>query len=318
MAGRVKAERGEAPPVVRASVSDRIADRRRRLPGALPETVAYLLLTVWATLALVPVYWMVVSAFKAQTENLAVPPQWIPHPIVQDNFLVLFRNAYIGLWFFNSLSVSIAVTALQLLFNSMAGYSFAKLQFPGKTLIFWGMLSMLMVPGLVTLIPLFILGSELKLLDTYWILIVPHAASIWGIFLIKQFMQTLPSELFDAARIDGCSEPGIYRRIALPLSWPALAVLGIFTFVGEWNSFFWWLLFTNSDAQPAGWPDLLPLREPDRLGSDHGRHGHRGPAGHRGLLRLPALLPARPHHRGPEGLTASGPGGRPGSSRPAT
>jgi multiple sugar transport system permease protein len=242
------AGRAEAQPVERATVSEATAGRRRRLTDVLPQAVAYLFLTAWAVLALVPVYWMVVSAFKAQTENLAVPPQWIPNPVVLDSFRVLFSNAYIGRWFSNSLGVSVAVTALQLLFNSMAGYSFAKLAFPGKTLVFWGMLSMLMVPGLVTLIPLFILGSQLKVLDTYWILIVPQAASIWGIFLIKQFMQTLPSELFDAARIDGCSEPGIYWRIALPLSWPALAVLGIFTFVGEWNSFFWWLLFTNSQA----------------------------------------------------------------------
>jgi len=242
------AGRAEAQPIDRTTVSERAAGRRRRVRDVLPQAIAYLFLTAWAVLALVPVYWMVVSAFKAQTENLAVPPQWIPSPAVLDNFRILFRNAYIGRWFSNSLGVSVAVTVLQLLFNSMAGYSFAKLAFPGKTLVFWGMLSMLMVPGLVTLIPLFILGSQLKVLDTYWILIVPQAASIWGIFLIKQFMQTLPSELFDAARIDGCSEPGIYWRIALPLSWPALAVLGIFTFVGEWNSFFWWLLFTNSQA----------------------------------------------------------------------
>jgi multiple sugar transport system permease protein len=239
--------RAAAPPIGQRAARGRGVALRRGL-GLLPQTVAYLFLTAWAVLALVPVYWMLVSALKAQTENLAVPPQWIPNPVVLDNFRVLFGNAYIGRWFVNSLGVAVAVTALQLLFNSMAGYSFARLPFPGRELIFWGMLAMLMVPGLVTLIPLFILGSELKLLDSYAILIAPHAASIWGIFLIKQFMQTLPSELFDAARIDGSSEPGIYWRIALPLSWPALAVLGIFTFVGEWNSFFWWLLFTNSQT----------------------------------------------------------------------
>jgi multiple sugar transport system permease protein len=241
------AGRAGARPIGQGASRGKAVALRRPL-GLLPQATAYLFLTAWAVLALVPVYWMVVSALKAQSENLAVPPQWIPSPAVLDNFRILFRNAYIGRWSLNSLGVSIAVTALQLLFNSMAGYSFARLPFPGKTLVFWGMLSMLMVPGLVTLIPLFILGSELKVLDTYWILIVPHAASIWGIFLIKQFMQTLPGELFDAARIDGCSEPGIYWRIALPLSWPAMAVLGIFTFVGEWNSFFWWLLFTNSQT----------------------------------------------------------------------
>src|SRR5690349_9685524 len=168
--------RAAAPPIGERAARGRRAALRRPL-GLLPQAIAYLFLTAWAVLALVPVYWMVVSALKAQSENLAVPPQWIPSPAVLDNFQVLFRNAYIGRWSLNSLGVSIAVTALQLLFNSMAGYSFARLPFPGKTLLFWGMLSMLMVPGLVTLIPLFILGSQLKVLDTYWILIVPHAAS---------------------------------------------------------------------------------------------------------------------------------------------
>jgi multiple sugar transport system permease protein len=220
----------------------------RRLPDAALQGGAYLLLTAWALLAVVPVYWMVASAFKAQTDNLTVPPQWIPDPVVLDNFRALFRNAYIGRWFVNSLVVAVAITALQLLFNSMAGYAFAKLRFPGRMAIFWGLMATLMVPGLVTLIPLFIMFSNFKLLDTYWVLVLPHAVSIWGIFLMKQFMQTLPSSLFDAARIDACSEFGIYWKIVLPLAKPGLAVLAIFTFVAEWNSFFWWLLFTNSQA----------------------------------------------------------------------
>jgi multiple sugar transport system permease protein len=221
---------------------------RTRLPGLIAQGLAYAILTGWGLLALVPVYWMVVSAFKTQTENLTVPPQWIPDPVVLDNFRVLLANAYIARWFLNSLGVALAITFTQLFFNALAGYAFAKLSFPGRHLIFWAFLSMLMIPPIVTLIPLFIMVSNLKLLDTYWILIVPAMASVWGIFLMKQFMQTLPSSLFDAARIDACSEFGIFLKIAVPLARPALAVLGIFTFVGEWNSFFWWLLFTTSQA----------------------------------------------------------------------
>jgi len=212
------------------------------------QTGAYLLLTGWAVLALVPVYWMVVSAFKTQTDNLSVPPQWIPSPAVLDNFRTLFRNPYVGRWIVNSLFVAVAITALQLLFNSMAGYAFAKLRFPGRMAVFWMLMATLMVPGLVVLIPLFIMFSNFKMLDTYWVLILPQAVSIWGIFLMKQFMQTLPSTLFDAARIDACGEFGIYWKVVLPLAKPGLAVLAIFTFVAEWNSFFWWLLFTNSQS----------------------------------------------------------------------
>ncbi len=242
------AKQAEIRTVGTAVASPAAGELRRNLPGIIAQGVAYVFLTLWAVLAIVPVYWMAVSAFKTQTMNLTVPPQWIPDPVVLDNFNVLFRNAYISRWFLNSLVVAIAITALQLTLNSMAGYSFAKVNFPGRTVIFWTLLSMLMVPGLVTLIPLFILFSNLKVLDTYAVLIIPGAASIWGIFLMKQFMSTLPSSLFDAARIDACTELGIFWQIVLPLAKPALAVLGIFTFVGEWNSFFWWLLFTNSQA----------------------------------------------------------------------
>ena len=219
---------------------------RSRLPGLAAQAVAYVILAAWALISLVPVYWMVSSAFKTQAENVTIPPQWIPNPPVLDNFIRIMSNAYFGRWFLNSLVVAAVITAAQLVLNSMAGYSFAKMRYPGRMLIFWVLLSMLMVPGLVTLIPLFVLATQFKLQDTYWILIVPHMASIWGVFLMKQFMQTLPSSLFDAARIDATTEWGIYWKIVVPLARPALAVLGIFTFVGEWNSFFWWLLFTNS------------------------------------------------------------------------
>jgi multiple sugar transport system permease protein len=217
-----------------------------RAIGLIGVVAAYLVLTTWAVLSLVPVYWMFVTAFETQENIISVPPHWFPSPITFENFELLFTNSYMPRWFFNSLFVSSVTTIGEVIFCTMAGYAFAKLRFPGRIIIFWILLSMLMVPGIVTLIPLFIFAGDVGWLDTYAILIVPGLSSIWGIFLVKQFIQTLPSTLIDAARIDACSEFGVYRKVILPLSKPAVAVLGIFYFIGSWNDFFWWLLMTSS------------------------------------------------------------------------
>jgi multiple sugar transport system permease protein len=128
----------------------------------------------------------------------------------------------------------------------MAGYAFAKKEFPGKTLIFWSLLSTMMIPGMVLLVPLFLLVSRMGLINNFGGLILPGLVGAFGVFLMKQFIQTLPTELIDAARIDGAGEMGVYARVILPLSKPALAVLGIFSFMGAWNDFLWPLLITQS------------------------------------------------------------------------
>ncbi|MBC5804885.1 MAG: carbohydrate ABC transporter permease [Candidatus Eremiobacter antarcticus] len=215
-------------------------ERRARHAGA---TVA---LVAWAALSVFPLYWMLLTAFSPQADTVAFPPHFFPRRLTLDNFAWLFSHAAIGRWFVNSLAVAASVTAGSLLINAMAGYAFAKMRFPHRELVFWMLLSLLMVPEIVMLIPLYVVVNDLWLSDTFFVLIVPFLASVWGIFLIKQFLQTLPDALLEAARIDGASEWLIFRKIVLPLAKPVLGALGTFTFVGQWNSLLWWLLFTSS------------------------------------------------------------------------
>lgn len=203
-------------------------------------------LVTWAAVSLFPLYWMILAAVSPPADTAMFPPRWLPSHLSADNFRWLFGHVAVARWFTNSLFVAVTVTAGSLLVNSMAGYAFAKLRFPGRESLFWLLLSMMMVPEIVTLIPLYVVADDLWLSDTYVILIVPFLASVWGIFLMKQFIQTLPSALLDSARVDGASELRIYWSIVLPLARPVLGALAIFTFVGQWNSLLWWLLFTSS------------------------------------------------------------------------
>ena len=207
---------------------------------------AYVILTLWALWALLPLFWMFTTSLKEVRAALKIPPEWIPsHPTLV-NYQVLFARAPALRWMFNSAVVAAAHTASMLLFCSMAGYAFAKKEFPGKTLMFWSLLSTMMIPGMVLLVPLFLLVSRMGLINNFGGLILPGLVGAFGVFLMKQAIQTLPTELLDAARIDGASEIGVYSRVVLPLSKPALAVLGIFSFMGAWNDFLWPLLITQS------------------------------------------------------------------------
>ncbi len=204
------------------------------------------LLAGWALVSLFPLYWMLLTALSPQADTTMFPPRWLPQHLTFENFRWLFSHIAMGRWFFNSLLVASAVTAGSLLINTLAGYAFAKLRFPAREQLFWLLLSLMMVPEIVTLIPLYVVVNDLWLSDSYFILIAPFLASVWGIFLIKQFLQTLPSALLDSARVDGAGEWTIFYRIVLPLAKPVLGALAIFTFVSQWNSLLWWLLFTSS------------------------------------------------------------------------
>lgn len=150
------------------------------------------------------------------------------------------------LWFENTLFVSAMVTLLSVLLNAMAGYAFAKIPFPGREVVFWTILATIMIPGQVTIIPLFLIFTRvLPLGDSLWAVILPSVAAPVGIFLMRQYMKGLPTALEEAARIDGCSEPGIFVRVILPLSKPILSVWAVFTFIGAWKSFLWPLIVTN-------------------------------------------------------------------------
>lgn len=210
--------------------------------------VYLILLLVSAMAAVIPLYWMVVTALQQPTLTVTFPPEWFPKNPTLFNFQRFLQRPYVWRWTLNSVIVATTVTVAQLLVCVMAGYSFAKKEFPGRDLFFWMYVGSMMVPSQVTLVPLYITMSKLGFINTYKGLILPAVAGPFGVFLMKQFMSSLPTELIEAAKIDGCSEWGTFTKIILPLSKPGLAVLGIFTFVGQWNEFTWPLIITNSAA----------------------------------------------------------------------
>jgi multiple sugar transport system permease protein len=214
--------------------------------------VAYVVLTSWAVVSLFPLYWMVTTALKPPSTVMSLPPDWIPQSISLDNFREAFANMPVTRWTVNSLIMALTVTAFQLLFASMAGYGFAKKSFPGRELLFWLYVSSMMIPSFAMIVPLFTFMTKLGLVNSYLGLIAPGLSAPFGVFLMRQFIQTLPTELIEAATIDGCSEIGVFRQIILPLAKPGLAVLGIFVFMGQWNAFLWPLIVISSS-------EMMPL-----------------------------------------------------------
>lgn len=199
-----------------------------------------IILGLGSILMIGPFYWTLVTSFKSREEILLFPPSWWPQEPTIQNWL--FEDMRIGNFpdfFRNSLFITITVTALVLLTSALAGYIFAKHEFIGRDALFLAVLSMLVIPFNISIIPLYDLIVDISWNNTYWALIIPSAFSPFGIFLMRQFMHTIPNELIDAARIDGASEFGIFFRIILPLSTAALAALGIFTFITQWDDFLW-------------------------------------------------------------------------------
>lgn len=194
-----------------------------------------------------PFLWVVSQSFMSNTEIFDIPPRLIPrHPTLENYHAVFTRqDLQLGRWFINSVAVSSTVTILVLAVASTAAYAFARLRFPGRDIIFYAALATMMIPGQVTLIPIFLLMRDLKFLDTYHALIWPAGASVFGVFLLRQSFLTIPTELEEAAVLDGASRFGVYRHVVLPLSSSALVALGIFTFLGSWNDLFWPLIVLN-------------------------------------------------------------------------
>ena len=195
-----------------------------------------------AIVALFPLYWLVTTALTPSSAAIRVPPSLIPAEPTLENFARLFTQAPVVAWALNSLVIATAIMAGHVVFDSMAGYAFAKKRFPGKNLLFVLIVSSLMIPVHVTLVPRFILVSEIGLVNNPLGVILPSIADVFGIFLMRQFISSLPSELEDAARIDGASEWQVFWRVVMPLSRPAVATVAIFSFVGAWNAFLWPLI----------------------------------------------------------------------------
>ncbi|MEU8829883.1 carbohydrate ABC transporter permease [Streptomyces sp900116325] len=242
--------------------------KRTRKPKRL---LIYVLLAVGLLIMSAPFLWMALSAFKTSSELSASPPVWIPTEWTLDNFRELLDKLDLPLYFMNSVIVAVLVTVSNLVFCSMLGYALAKLNFVGRNKIFGLVLGALMVPGNLMLLPLFVLMSRLQLIDSYAGLVLPFAAGAFGVFLMRQFMQSIPDELLEAARMDGAGEWYIFWRIVMPLVKPALATLSIFTFLGSWNNFVWPLIATN-DPDKYTLPVALATfaTDPNKAGGSNG------------------------------------------------
>jgi multiple sugar transport system permease protein len=212
------------------------------------NTFLYTFLIIGAVITLFPFVWMFLSTFKTEAEILSVPPTLLPTSIKTDNYVYIWNSLGIfPRFFFNSVFVTFSVVLLNLFFDSLAAFAFAKLKFPGRETLFSIFLATMLVPGQVLLIELFKVIQTLGWINSYQALIIPSSTSAFGIFLLWQYMKSLPDEFLEAARMDGASDFGIFWWIYMPLSAPAMAVLAIFTFIGTWNDFLWPLIVTNSD-----------------------------------------------------------------------
>ncbi|MFF7363494.1 ABC transporter permease subunit [Streptomyces sp. NPDC008125] len=241
-------------------------------PGFRPgRALVLVLLSVGLLVMSAPFLWMALSSFKTTSDLSASPPVWIPSTWTLDNFRELLDKLDLPLYFMNSVIVAVLVTVCNLVFCSMLGYALAKLKFAGQNKIFGLVLGALMVPGNLMLLPLFVLMSKLGLIDSYAGLVLPFAAGAFGVFLMRQFMQSIPDELLEAARMDGAGEWYIFWRIVMPLVKPALATLSIFTFLGSWNNFVWPLIATN-DPDKYTLPVALATfaTDPNKAGGSNG------------------------------------------------
>ncbi|PSN19503.1 sugar ABC transporter permease [filamentous cyanobacterium CCP5] len=195
---------------------------------------------------LLPLLWLVSTAFKSPDENiLAFPPQFIPASPTLQNFVRVWQTSPFGRYFVNSIVVAVLTVVLNLLVCSLAAYPLARLAFRGREVIFSLIVSTIMIPFQIVMIPLYILAVQLGLRNTYLGLIFPYIASAFGIFLMRQAFQGVPKELEEAARMDGCSDLGIWWNVMLPATRPALVTLAIFTFIGSWSDFLWPLIVVD-------------------------------------------------------------------------
>jgi multiple sugar transport system permease protein len=195
-----------------------------------------------AIVALFPLLWMLSVSFMAPGEASSLPPPLLPAHPAMDNYRELFVHAGMGRYLLNSVAVSGAITALSLAFNLMAGYAFAKLRFAGRERLFQALIGALVIPAQVAMLPLFLLLKYIGLVNSYAGVIVPGMATVFGIFLVRQYARGIPDELLEAARIDGAGEWRVFGQIVLPLLKPIMVTLAIFTFLAAWNDFMWPLI----------------------------------------------------------------------------
>lgn len=233
------------------------------------RALSYTVLSIGLVLWLIPFLWMVLGSAKTQQENLQRPPTWWPQQPTGANYGTWFGQLDFGQFFTNSLLVAVITVLGNMVFCSMVGYALAKMEFNGKRVLFALVMVTLMVPGVVTFVPLFVMVSRLGLVDTYAGLILPFVTAPIGVFLMRQFMQGIPDALLEAARIDGAGEWRIFARIVIPLCGPALATLGILTFLSSWNNFLWPLVAAQTQDKYT-LPIALSLYSTGQNATDYG------------------------------------------------
>ncbi|MEC0205541.1 carbohydrate ABC transporter permease [Paenibacillus lautus] len=213
----------------------------------MSTVVLHIVLIIGACMMALPFVWMVLSSLKDLSQVFVVPPKWIPDPFIWSNYKDSLTALPFGRAYFNSFYINIIVVVSQLITCSMAAYAFAKITFPFREPLFILFLATMMVPGQVTIIPLYLIMKNIGWLDTHLAIIVPSALlNAFGVFLLRQFFRGIPKEMEEAAIVDGANRWTIYARIMIPLIKPALSALGIFTFLGMWNNFFNPLIFLSS------------------------------------------------------------------------
>ena len=220
----------------------------------------HIILIFGVIIMVVPFLWMILTSLKSFTESVMVPPVIIPEIFRWDNYVKIIKELPFGIFYYNTIIITLARTAGQLLICSMAAYSFARLEFPGKNILFVIMLTVLMVPGQIFLIPNYITMEKLGLLNTLRAVILPGLFSAYGTFLLRQFFMTLPKELEESAKIDGCTTFGIYWKIMMPLAKPGLVSLAIFTILWSWNELLWPLIVNSSVFKMTLSPGLASLQ----------------------------------------------------------
>jgi len=253
------------------------------------KIILYTLMLISVLFSILPLIWMIVSSIKPESQIPIYPPRWIPSVITWENFLSVISKHNFGRWMLNSIIVAGIATFITIFIDAMAGYALACLYFVGRNFLFNLIVFMLLVPIPVTVIPLFLLFSQLHLLDTHIALILPTTANITGVFIMRQFFLGIPGELEDAARIDGCSPFKIWSQIVLPLSGPSLSAVATLTFVSSWNNFLWPLIAINSDNSRT-----LPVGIAQYMGAMSGASGsapnYGPPLASAVMATIPALI----------------------------
>jgi alpha-1,4-digalacturonate transport system permease protein len=219
---------------------------RGRLKGA--NLLVWLILVVGALIVAFPLYWMFATAVRPKKEIFGGGLDLVPSTFVWSNFSDAWNKLPWDQFYINSIAIAAIAVPVTVFINLLAGYTFAKYKFPGRDIIFLLMISTLMIPIQVIMVPEFLIVAKLGWVNTWWGVLVPRAAEAFGLFMVRQFMVSIPDELIEAARLDGAGEFTIFRRVVLPLSWPVIAVLSIFTFMWRWNDFAWPLVVLQEQS----------------------------------------------------------------------